>query len=384
MPECIVCKGYYEEGQRCGRCGSDNGPWVEWLETQDEERGGVEGLLAFTAPHFYLPFLIVSLAVPFGLMGIGVLWRGTVPAAQLLAVVLTICGCLIAVVAGYSVRHQVREEELLRRVRKGGRALWSDASFRAIVVPAFSMLLVMLIAVLLVKSDMLWDLVRWFLLDPVYVELVSQQEAAVDPTPEGEGAGDADSFRQRVRQVLPLVLMGGYVVLMISFTYSSSLLLALAYAGKLNAKLPQPIFLQDEKLARIVRREAEIELGRLAPSNVTGFDLMGYIQFGEETGPDILRLAPTVDVSRVMGATPPSPQVELWGQAATWAWDELERTDDGGIEMKVARQDLYQLPQQAQGSGAGSGSGHRPHPRVRYVVRADPWGRIISIRRDDG
>jgi len=66
----------------------------------------------------------------------------------------------------------------------------------------------------------------------------------------------------------------------------------------------------------------------------------------------------------------------LWGQAATWVWDELARTDDGGIEMKVARQEIYKLPKPTDNSE------HHPHPRVRYTVRADPWGRITEIKRD--
>jgi hypothetical protein len=65
----------------------------------------------------------------------------------------------------------------------------------------------------------------------------------------------------------------------------------------------------------------------------------------------------------------------LWGQAATWVWDELARTDDGGIEIKVARQEIYQLPKPSQDSS------HRPNPRVRYTVRADQWGRVIKIAR---
>jgi hypothetical protein len=374
MPECIVCKGYYEEGQRCGRCGSDNEPWVEWLEAQDEEQEGVEGLLAFTAPHFYLPFLIVSLAVPFGLMGMGVLWRGTVPAAQLLAVVLTICSCLIAVVAGYGARHEIREKGLLRRVRRGWRASLSGARARAIIVPAFSILLVLLILVGLIKSDMLWDLARWFLLDPAYLELIQQQEATSDAPPEGEEPEGAGSLLQRIRQVLPLVLMGGYVVLMISFTYSSSLLLALVYANKLNAALPQPIFLQDEKLAQIVRRDAEVKLGR-DPRNAGLMNVIGYIKIEGQPGPEIIGLAP--DLSDAV-KDPKPPQAELWSLIETWLWDEMARTDDGGIEMKVARQEVYRPSELTEKPGPPSVS------RVRYTVRADPWGRITEIRRDAG
>lgn len=71
MPECIVCKGYYEIEQCCERCGSNNAAWDHWRATHVEEQEGIEGLLAFIAPHLYLPFFITILALAFGLMGIG-------------------------------------------------------------------------------------------------------------------------------------------------------------------------------------------------------------------------------------------------------------------------------------------------------------------------
>jgi hypothetical protein len=79
---------------------------------------------------------------------------------------------------------------------------------------------------------------------------------------------------------------------------------------------------------------------------------------------------------QVAAGVPLSQQVEGWWQAANWVWDELARTNDGGIEMKVARQEIYQLPKPTKNSG------HQPHPRASYVVRADPWGRITEIKRD--
>jgi hypothetical protein len=152
------------------------------------------------------------------------------------------------------------------------------------------------------------------------------------------------------------------------------------YAKRLNKAVPHPIFLQGDLLAEVVRREAEVELGRLDPSegapegaNISG---MGYLQCEERTNPQLLRLPPSVDMSAAIQG-PLSPQVELWWQAATWVWDELGRTDDGGIEMRVAREEIYELPKPTEGSG------HMPHARVCYVVRADPWGRIIKIKRDE-
>ncbi len=169
-------------------------------------------------------------------------------------------------------------------------------------------------------------------------------------------------------------------MLAICFTASSSLLLTLRYIKRLNELLPHPLFLQGERLAQVVRREAEVELGRLDPRSTdvenTNASWMGYIQLREQASPRPLRLPPTVDMS-IAAEIPSSPQVELWIHAATWVWDELKRTDDGGIEMKVARHEIYQLPKPTDHSS------HRPHPRVCYVVRADPWGHIVRIQRDD-
>ncbi len=118
-------------------------------------------------------------------------------------------------------------------------------------------------------------------------------------------------------------------------------------------------------------------MGRLDPKGTNVISMMSYVQFEGQTDPQILRLSPGADVSAAVGGSL-SPQVRLWGQAATWIWDELARTDDGGIEMKVARQEIYQLPQPTQNSG------HRPNPRVCYIVRADPWGHVIKITRTVG
>lgn len=369
MPECIVCKGYYEAGQRCERCDWDNAPWDDWQATRTEEQGGVEGLLAFSAPHLYLPFFMTVLAVAFGLMGIGGLWKGLAPAAQLLAMAVTVCGCLIAALAGHDARHNIREQELLNRVRRGYSALLGSVQLRAIILPAFSLFLVLLIAYSMVTSDLLWKLARWLLLDPAYLEEIERQEAVSDMILEGEQPEETEGLRKRLRQVFPFTLMGMYVAFMLSFTYSSSLMLALVYAQEMNKALPQPIFLQDCLLASIVRREAELLLGRLSPEE-TNVSLMRYVQFRGAGDSQLL-------LPSVAGGGPLSPELELWGQSATWVWDELARTDNGGIEMKVARQEIYQLPRPTEKPG------HRPHPRVGYTVHADPWGRITEIKRDE-
>jgi len=238
-----------QNGQSGGkRCGSDNTPWDNWRATHVEEQGGIEGLLAFYEPHFYLPFLITALALAFGLMGMVGLWKDITSAARLLAVAVTVCLCLVAAVAGHSARHEIREQELLNRVRRGYGTLLSDIRLRAIVVPAFFLLLVSLVTYNMITSDTVWKLARLFLLDPAYLEQVEREETISDTTPEDEQSDEADGLRKRIIQVLPFALMGIYITFMISITYSASLLLALSYAKKMNAALPQPIFLREDLL----------------------------------------------------------------------------------------------------------------------------------------
>jgi hypothetical protein len=334
------------------------------------EQEGLWGLLHFTEPHCYAPFLIITAALGFGFMGIAGLWEGVNLATRLLATVATVGGCLVIIQGVYEGRHKLRETELLTRVgrRRKGIEIGFSAQLKTILVPVMAVGLVLLLAYALVQSDVLWKLSEWLFLE--------DSEEGVPPPPPEESKPSQIGFRERVKRALPLILLGGYIGLSLALVYSSSMMLARCYINRLNEFLPQPIFLQDENLARIVRREAEVELGRLAPES-TNESWMGYVQVGEQLKTPFPLLPPGAGAP-VAAGIPLSQQVEGWWQAANWVWDELERTDDGSIEMKVARQDIYQLPK------ATKNSGHQPHPRVSYVVRADPWGRITEIKRDEG
>ncbi len=379
MSECIVCRGYYEVGQRCKRCGSDNAPWDNWRATRDEEKGGIEGLLAFSAPCLYLPFFVTVLSLAFGLMGIGRLWKGLIPAAQLLAMVLTVCGCLILTFAGYGARHDIREQELLNRVRRGYRALLGSIKFRVIVVPVFFLLLVLLVTYAMIASDLSWKLARWWLLDPAYLEEVERQEAMSDTTPEGEQPKEADGLRERLRQVLPFTLMGMYVAFMISFAYSASLLLALVYAQEMNEVLPQPIFLQGNLLAEMVRAQAEDQLKREA-----GFVVQTTRTIDEGTGEATGMIFGMFN--RLLPAPDPTGHEEKQTaclrreqeqtlKSGNWNWEELERTKDGGITMKASGR------QYAQAIGTPTGLDKQEGLHVVHTVVADPWGHVIKITR---
>ncbi|MCK4472005.1 MAG: hypothetical protein KAW49_09495, partial [Anaerolineae bacterium] len=332
MSECIVCRGYYEVGQRCKRCGSDNAPWVKWQASEPVEQEGLRGLLYFAEPHCYAPFLLAIATLGFGLMGMAGLWKGVNLAARLLATVLTVGSCLVIIQGVYEGRHKLRETELLARVRTGRFRkrirIRLSAQLKTILTPALAVGLILLLAYALVQSDVLWKLADWLLFEHEKEELPPPEEGKAEEEEKVE-----EDFKNRVIRALPLILMGGYVGLFLSLAYSSSMMLARRYAKRMNQVLPHPIFLQDEKLAQIVRREAEVELGRLDPES-TNVSLMRYVQFKGQVDPQFL-------LPSVAGGGALSPQLELWGQAATWVWDELARTDDGGIEIKVARQEIY-------------------------------------------
>jgi len=312
-------------------------------------------------------------------MGIGGGWNGITPAAQILALAVTVCGCFIVTLAVYGQRHAIREQELLNRVRWGYGALLRDARLRAIVLPAFSLLLVLLVTYAMITSDVLWKLTRWWFLDPAYLERIEQQEAGGDTTAEGEQPEEADGLRERVRQVLPFTLMGMYVALMPSLTYSSSLLLALAYAQRMNEALPQPIFLQGDRLAEIVRAQAEKQLNREAGVVMQTMQIIDE-GTGEATGTMLgmlNRLLPasglpeyeeeqTLHLRRLREQTL---------QSGNWNWEELERTKDGCIVMKASGRQYIQAP------GTPTGLDKREGLRVVHTVIADPWGRIVKITR---
>jgi len=365
MAVCIVCNAYFDPGSRngawCSRCDTNNRQWLNWRRRNPVERGGLLGLLAFVRPHIYLPLIITILSGFLGLLAAFALWLDVKPGFRAVVLLITPAGCMLSLQAIYEARMRIRQREMLRQVKQGkGKGI--SVQMITFLLPALAVAAVLVLTLALIRIPVLWELVKWL---------------ALIHAPEG-----GNSLPEKFLTVLPFVSVVGYVSFAISFTASSSLMLARRYINRLNEFLPYPVFLQGEKLARIVRREAEVELGRLDPEELRQQDpsranisMMGYMQLEALAGPQLISLPPSVDVlTAVEGQL--SPQVRLWSQAATWVWDELVRTNDGGIEMRVARQEVYKLPQPA------SDSRLRPHPRVRYVVRANHWGCITEIKRD--
>jgi len=335
MAECIVCKGEYTPGQVCPRCGADNTPWENWQQEHPEEQGGPGGLRAFLRPHLYLPLILTVYAFGCSLLGLGGIWTGVRPGFQLLAVILTVCGCLLVTYANYEARHSIREQMLLAPLRRGRLAALHIPRNQAIIIPALTILFAFLLIAGMVSSPLLRELLCWLVFDPGYCK------------------EDPGGFRERVTEALPFILMVCSSGFLVAFTYSSSLLLAIRYAKEMNRELPMPLFTDDNRLADVVRKAVENILGRT--------DGMVVHMIGTRT---------------TSGSTVQQP---TWHEeqyyACPWNWSDMERTADGGIRMKA-----YMDEECRQGQTVSSFS--RPQQTITfYTVTADPWGRIRQIQR---
>jgi hypothetical protein len=348
MPECIVCKGYYHSGTVCTRCGSDNGAWIMWQKSEPVEQEGLWGLLCFTEPHCHLPFLITATALAFGLMGIAGIWEGVNLAVQLLAVATTVGVCMITIQGVYARRHELREEYLLEQVQTTSPnkkpqqipKIRLSARVKTMLIPVMVVVLILLIAYALVQSDFVWKVSAWLFLEP-------REGTPIPPFPE--------DVRERVRGGLPLVLLIGYVGLFLTLVYSSSMMLAQEYAERMNAVLPHPIFLQGDLLARVVQEEAQRHLSR-------------------SLHPSTARRRPTRDRRSLQ--TGHDLEQETAQKSEGWTWEELQRTDRGGIKFTAwGERDGLRVEE--------SITGHRAeYPQfVSYTIEADAWGRIVGITR---
>jgi len=338
MAECIVCKGEYTLGQAaCPRCGADNRPWEKWQRDRPEERGGLRGIEAFIRPHLYLPLILTVYALGCSLLGLGGIWVGVRPGFQLLTVIITVCGCLVATYANYEARYSIREQMLLAPLRRGWLVALNTPRGKAILVPALTVLLSFLLIAGMVSSHLLRELLCWLAFNPGYCK------------------EDPGGIRERITEALPLIMMvcsGGFLV---AFTYSSSLLLAMRYANEMNRSLPMPLFMDENRLAGVVRRAAEEVLDR---KKGTVVHLIG--------------------ARRVPGSQTQQPE---WREerryAACWNWSDMERTADGGIRMKAYMEEDCRQVQTAD-------SLSQPRQTVAvYTVTADPWGRIRRIQRKE-
>jgi len=376
MPECIVCKANYVPGEACPRCESDNSAWEEW-KREERELGTPRALLYFLAPYLGLPLMIAGWALAFGLLGMLWPWGGVRPSVLVLVVALTFVGCILAALDVHGKRFALRERELLRQVKRG-RKKGIGIGVQTLLAPAIALSLAVLLTLLMIRNKMVWETLEWLVLEPqpsaaiveetsvpegtpskdataVEETAVQQEETpnggttTVEETPAPESSQEEPSpqeqeelpTKEKVKRAFPLICLSGYVTLA-AFAYSSSLMLAQEYARQLDEFLPLPIFLREDLLTNVVRREAERIVCRPITPRVIG---------GEEA-PDRTEQRPR-----------------------SWTWDEMERTDDGGIRLKA----LVRMSNKVETSLTGERIESPVY--VTYEVEANPWSRITRVAR---
>jgi hypothetical protein len=276
MTTCIVCKAYLDSETVCPRCESDNSPWKKWQE-KPIEKGGVLGLLSFTASHLHFPFVVTALSFFVGLVGTFMLWQNIKPGVLVLVLLMTPIGCLLALQTIYALRREIHQQELLHQVRSG-RAKKLGVEWVLLLILAVSLGIVMFLMLALIEVDLFRELIGWMVLSNM---------PEIGP-----------SIPERFQAMLPVTSLAAYLILSIAFTTISALVLALEYSNKLSMATPRPIFLQEALLVGIVQREAERLVCRSA-----------------------------VNLS--------DPDRDRGQEVRQWKWDEMERMPNGGVRLKA-------------------------------------------------
>ena len=210
MATCISCKGEYKEErpEECPRCGADNRHWHRHKNLSSLARfgdfffGSVWGLLA-----------LVSLVLP---LVPALLWDtfNTV-AAMRVVVPLAILLCFIIFLFTHALKLSLREYEWLRRIKKG----WNPP-LSLIAVVAFTLALILALAVV-------------FVLDT-----------------------------ERTRGLVRVLLTIAFSLAFVSVTLSAMLMAIRDYARRLDELVPQPIFMHEDRLLRVIVHAAGRKLGK--------------------------------------------------------------------------------------------------------------------------
>ncbi len=209
MATCISCKGEYnaEHPEACPRCGADNRNWHRHKNLSSLARfdnfffGSVWGLLA-----------LVSLVLP---LAPALLWDtfNTV-AAMRVVVPLAILLCFIIFLFTHALKLSLREYEWLRRIKRG----WNPP-LSVISLVAFNLALMLGLAVV-------------FVLDS-----------------------------ERTHGLVRVLLTIAFSLAFVNVTLSAMLMAIRDYARKLDELVPQPIFMHEERLLRVIVGAAEKKLG---------------------------------------------------------------------------------------------------------------------------
>jgi hypothetical protein len=343
MPECIVCKGIYESGERCERCGTDNKAWEDWKKEEEKTLPTPWALLGFAAPYLWLLLLIAIGAPIFGLGMYLLFWSGVQWYVSLLVIMLSLGGSIFTILNAHAGRFKLREDELLRRVKRG-RAKGIGITKQALRAMAIAIGAAIFLSLCLIQIPLFWALLERLLLMP---------QADV---PAIEGL----SLQEKITRILPLICLIGYALIPVTVAYFSSIMLAQGYARRLSERVPLPIFLQEDLLATVVKKKAAEVVGRSAAADREKFQEASDQKNKPEHTDGIITPHKLIGADKAKEAEPkPKP----------WVWDEMERMDDGGIRLKALVQD------------DGKKEGEQPI-YITYVVEADPWGRITKVERE--
>lgn len=342
MPECIVCKGIYESGRKCERCGTDNKAWEDW---KDEERTPHTpwAQLGFAAPYLW-QLLLIGVGAPIFGLGMFLLFRSGIQWYISLVVILFSCaGCIFAVQNAHAHRFALRESELLNRVKqrpKKGIGLTRQSSLAVIIAIATTVFS----SLCLIGVPVFWALLeRWVFIPQA-----------------GAPAIEEITIQEKITRILPLTGLIGYALIPVTVAHFSSIMLAQNYARRLSEKVPLPIFLQEDLLATVVKKKAAEVVGRSATADKE------KVQEASDQKSKPEHTGGTIIPPRLLGANKAKEQEP---KPKPWVWDEMERLDDGGIRLKALVEEDSKK------------EGEQPI-YITYVVEADPWGRITKVERE--
>ncbi len=206
MPTCIACKGEYATtDMRCSRCEADNRNWERerirsWICRAGQFfLGSIWGVLALTS----LPLPILA-----------ILFLDFQPVASVrIGVPLAIILCFVIFLFTYALRFSAREYELLRQVRTGG-----PLSLALMALLAFTLALIMALAVAFTL--------------------------------------EADEETLPTTGLTRVTLTIAFSLIFVNVTLSAMLMAIRDFARRLNELVPQPVFLQEDRLVRLIHASA--------------------------------------------------------------------------------------------------------------------------------
>ena len=212
MPTCIACKSEYATNNpRCPRCQADNANW-----DRERTRSGISRAGQFFLRSVWGILALTSLPLPI----LAILFLDFQPVASVrIGVPLAIILCFVIFLFTYHLRFSARESELLRQVRTG-----QPPSLALLALLAFSSALVMALALAFTL--------------------------------------EADEKDLPTQGLIRVMMTLAFSIVFVNVTLSAMLMAIRDFARRLNELVPQPIFLQEDHLVKVVLASASKNLGK--------------------------------------------------------------------------------------------------------------------------